>query len=172
MCKQPNLLIGSVLFLAIVAGSQAAVQFPTGTPRGGSRVSTQFGQQTPAGKGHLGTDFDVPENTPVYAIDDGTVTFSGWAGAGWGNVIIVSHPSGICSLYGHVKLGAAKGTQVLRGSQIAAVGPKAATSTAAHLHLECRKGPDAATKPGPAYAGQNFDRTKNPTWTVRGFNMT
>lgn len=51
---------------------------------------------------HAAEDYGRPAGTPVYAIADGTVSFSGRMG-GYGWLIIVDHPRyNIYSLYGHL----------------------------------------------------------------------
>lgn len=161
----------AILFAtSFVADAQgASVVFPTGAPRVGGAVSQHFGRGYDATHtGHLGTDF-APSvrgraGDPVVAIDDGVVTHVAPAGA-W-QVVIIQHPSGVCSLYGHVVPGVVNGQRVLRGQPIAAIGPVDKFSTGVHLHLEIRSGKDAATKAGPGYFnGGNFNRADFPTKT-------
>jgi hypothetical protein len=53
-------------------------------------------------KYHAARDYARPAGTPVYAIADGTVSFSGRMG-GYGWLIIVDHPqANLYSLYGHL----------------------------------------------------------------------
>ena len=51
---------------------------------------------------HAAEDYHLPSGTPVYAIADGTISFSGPMG-GYGWLIIIDHPQAtIYSLYGHL----------------------------------------------------------------------
>jgi murein DD-endopeptidase MepM/ murein hydrolase activator NlpD len=51
---------------------------------------------------HAAEDYRWPAGTPVYAIADGRVSYSGPAG-GYGWMVIVDHPRiNLCSLYGHL----------------------------------------------------------------------
>ena len=51
---------------------------------------------------HAAEDYHLPAGTPVYAIADGKITFSGPMG-GYGWLIIIDHPqANIYSLYGHL----------------------------------------------------------------------
>lgn len=51
---------------------------------------------------HAAEDYHLPPGTPVYAIADGTISFSGPMG-GYGWLIIVDHPQfNLYSLYGHL----------------------------------------------------------------------
>ena len=50
---------------------------------------------------HLGVDYAAPQGNPVWAIADGTVVFCGWNG-GYGRQIVIRHPKGYKSMYGHL----------------------------------------------------------------------
>jgi murein DD-endopeptidase MepM/ murein hydrolase activator NlpD len=51
---------------------------------------------------HAAEDYDRPAGTPVYAVADGRVSYSGRAG-GYGWLVIVDHPQfNLYSLYGHL----------------------------------------------------------------------
>ncbi len=51
---------------------------------------------------HAAEDYHLPAGTPVYAIADGSISFSGPMG-GYGWLIIINHPqANIYSLYGHL----------------------------------------------------------------------
>lgn len=54
------------------------------------------------GKVHAAEDYERPPGTPVYAVADGRVSFSGEMG-GYGWLVIVDHPDlNLYSLYGHL----------------------------------------------------------------------
>ena len=56
----------------------------------------------PERKFHAAEDYKRPAGTPVYAIADGTISFSGPAG-GYGWLILIDHPqANLYSLYGHL----------------------------------------------------------------------
>lgn len=60
------------------------------------------GDSGTARKYHAAEDYHLPAGTPVYAIADGTISFSGPMG-GYGWLIIIDHPqANIYSLYGHL----------------------------------------------------------------------
>ena len=152
-------------------------QFPTGTnPRVGSVVTQHFGQSN----GHLGTDFRGAQGDPVYVVADGDVVAVFDAGTGWDQVVIIRHNTtswgwtkDVYSMYAHVAPLVARGMQVRRGDRIATVGPKAAGSTAPHLHFEVRSGAGAGALAGPGYSGAFFDRTLHPFRDdVQGYNTT
>lgn len=87
---------------------------------------------------HQGLDIAAKTGTPIKAVAEGTVTYSGSMG-GYGNIIIIDHGNGIETYYGHCsKLYAKVGTTVTSGETIAAVG-STGNSTGSHLHFEIRQ---------------------------------
>jgi RHS repeat-associated protein len=83
-----------------------------------------------------------PAGTPVSAIADGTVTFSGNAGNGYGNTIEIEHSNGISSKYSHLHElpTLVTGDFVSQGQTVGLVGNTTSTgsSTGVHLDLEIR----------------------------------
>ncbi|MBI5197066.1 MAG: M23 family metallopeptidase, partial [Nitrospirae bacterium] len=88
---------------------------------------------------HHGLDYAAPSGTPVSAVGDGTVLFSGWKG-GYGKVVILRHPGGYKTYYGHLSRmgsGIREGKRVVQGDIIGYVGSTGMT-TGPHLHYEVR----------------------------------
>lgn len=84
---------------------------------------------------HEGIDIASPSGTIVKAPASGRVVFSGRSG-GYGNMLVVDHGYGICTLYGHLsQFQVKKGEFVKRGDIIGAVGSSGYT-TGSHLHYE------------------------------------
>ena len=79
----------------------------------------------PERKFHAAEDYKRPAGTPVYAMADGIISYSGRAG-GYGWLILVDHPqANLYSLYGHLSPSRWKlkaGTEVERGDLIAYLG--------------------------------------------------
>ncbi|MEI6222733.1 MAG: M23 family metallopeptidase [bacterium] len=96
--------------------------------------------------GHPGWDLASygGKNVPIFAAAGGKVIFSGWAGHGgcgsYGNKVMISHPNGYTTLYGHFyKVYVGSGEQVSRGQVIGLMGTTGC-STGVHLHFEiCTK---------------------------------
>ncbi|MDL2253201.1 peptidoglycan DD-metalloendopeptidase family protein [Ruminococcaceae bacterium OttesenSCG-928-I18] len=85
--------------------------------------------------GHRGRDINGPEGTPIYAANAGIVITSGWHYS-YGNHIVIQHPDGLLTLYGHCSyLEAQEGDAVQQGQYIANVG-NTGFSFGNHLHLE------------------------------------
>lgn len=91
--------------------------------------------------GHNGDDYAAPVGTPVYAADEGTVTFEGWGqnhswmGAPAGICVLI-HNGGVYSGYAHLNSTVVnKGQRVSKGQHIGYVGATGA-ATGPHLHFE------------------------------------
>ena len=86
----------------------------------GKRISPTAG----ASSFHKGIDIAAPENTPLYAICDGTITFANFLGGG-GYTVTLSHDN-MKITYCHVSptFLVSVGDEVLKGELIAKVGPK------------------------------------------------
>jgi murein DD-endopeptidase MepM/ murein hydrolase activator NlpD len=103
-------------------------------------------------KFHAAEDYKRPAGTPVYAMADGRISFSGTAG-GYGWLIIIDHPqANLYSLYGHLspsRWKQASGTDVKRGDLIAYLGNpdenggSAKSPLEPHLHFGIRAGQTA-----------------------------
>ncbi len=93
--------------------------------------------------GRNGVDIAAPIGTSVRASAEGTVIIAktgAWNG-GYGNYIVIQHPNGTQTLYGHLSvLYVQVGQLVEQGVTIAGSG-NSGRSTGPHLHFEIRNGP-------------------------------
>lgn len=87
---------------------------------------------------HPGIDIAVPVGTPVRASGGGTVTQAGYD-PDYGLFVLLRHPSGYETMYGHTsRLLAAEGDEVQAG-QVIGLSGNSGRSTAPHLHFEIRR---------------------------------
>lgn len=102
-------------------------------------ITSRFGsKESIRSSGHTGLDIAAPKGTKIKAAASGTVIFAGYSG-GYGNVVKISHGSGIKTYYAHCsKLYVKEGQKVSAGDVIAAVG-STGNSTGNHLHFEVVK---------------------------------
>ena len=127
----------------------AAPALSGGKPSGGSasygylsgyfiRPASGVKSQGLHGKYRSGVDIAAPHGTPVYAAAEGTVIISkssGWNG-GYGSYIVIQHPNGIQTLYGHLSQTlVSSGDRVSQGALIGRMGATG-KSTGSHLHFE------------------------------------
>jgi murein DD-endopeptidase MepM/ murein hydrolase activator NlpD len=90
-------------------------------------------------RAHKGVDYAAPTGTRIKATADGMVEFAGVQG-GYGNVVILKHPGGINTVYGHLSrfaTGLRKGQKISQGEVIGLVG-KSGLASGPHLHYEFR----------------------------------
>ena len=90
---------------------------------------------------HFGVDYAAPTGTPIWAVAEGTVLSSGW-NEGFGNQVVLRHPNGYMTYYGHLSRygpGIRKGTRVRQKQIIGYVG-STGLSTGPHLDYRLGKG--------------------------------
>jgi len=88
---------------------------------------------------HFAVDIALPIGTPIKSIANGTIIFADWTPTN-GNVIIISHPEEIMSVYKHCEsISKTQGDIVRTGEVIATSGNTGSQTTGAHLHFELWK---------------------------------
>jgi murein DD-endopeptidase MepM/ murein hydrolase activator NlpD len=96
-------------------------------------LTSMFGSRW--GTAHQGIDIAGPIGTPIYALTDGVVEEAGPA-TGFGLWVVLRHPDGTQSVYGHVnRIFVDEGDRVEAGEEIAEIGNRG-YSTGPHLHME------------------------------------
>ena len=110
-----------------------------------SRISSRFtgARKHPILGGvlpHYGVDYAAPSGTPVWAVANGTVASCGWGG-GFGKQVVIRHPNGYVTYYGHLSgygPGVRKGVRVNQKQVIGYVG-STGLSTGPHLDYRMAK---------------------------------
>lgn len=87
---------------------------------------------------HHGTDFGARRGTPLLAVNDGVVSFSGRM-RGYGNVVKIKHKGGYESLYAHQSRRRVKRGQKVKKGQIIGYVGSTGRSTGPHLHFGLMK---------------------------------
>lgn len=103
-----------------------------------TRVTSDYGTRLSptngASSNHKGIDIAASYGADIVAAADGTVTFAGYSNA-TGNYVMVSHGSGLYTVYCHASsLLVSKGQTVTKGQTIAKIG-STGISTGNHLHF-------------------------------------
>lgn len=126
-----------------------------------TRISSNYGNRKDPFTGgrafHAGIDFPAPKGTAVLSAGYGKVTFVGER-AGYGNVVEITHGTGLVTRYGHLSAFlVTEGQLVNTGTPIAKVG-STGRSTGPHLHFEVRR-KDVTVDPGKYLAvGKRLQR--------------
>lgn len=110
-------------------------------PVQGPVIST-FGPKS-TGLKNDGVNIGAPRGTPVVASDGGTVAYAGSGIPGYGNVVLVRHPSGMMTTYAHLeRMFVQADTVVAKGDMVGSVGTSGGMDTP-QLHFEIRRGNEA-----------------------------
>lgn len=113
-------------------------------------------------RAHRGVDYGAPQGTRIRATADGIVRLAGIMN-GYGNVVVLHHPNGFETLYGHLSgfaRGLRAGDRVSQNDVIGYVG-MTGLATGPHLHYELRvdgvhRNPiKVATPPAPSISPSN-----------------
>lgn len=105
------------------------------------RISSEYNPRTSPISGnyefHTGIDIPAGYGEDVVAAGDGVVITAGWVN-GYGNTVMISHGSGIVTLYGHnSSVVVSQGQTVSKGQVVAKIG-STGYSTGNHCHFEVR----------------------------------
>lgn len=124
--------------LTSAPGLEQGTSVPIGAPVAGHITSTYGPRRHPIlgfVRMHAGIDYGAPYGSPIHAVRDGVVTFSGRHG-GHGNYVRLDHGGGIGTGYGHMsRIAVRVGMHVQTGQIIGYVG-STGLSTGPHLHFE------------------------------------
>lgn len=101
-------------------------------------LTSHFGHRW--NRDHDGIDIAAPIGTPIRSVADGEVIYSDHRIKGYGNMVVIRHASGVCTVYAHNSANFVKvGDPIRRGQVIGEVG-STGRSTGPHLHFEVRAG--------------------------------
>ena len=128
---------------------------PGGLPVIGGWISSHFGFRADPITGrnafHPGVDIAAVPGSRVIATGPGVVSFAGFR-SGYGNVVEITHPSGLVTLYGHNSRNLVReGESIQKGQAIAIIG-STGRSTGTHVHFEVEKNGSPVNPEG--YLGQ------------------
>jgi murein DD-endopeptidase MepM/ murein hydrolase activator NlpD len=109
-------------------------------PTTGYHLTARFGM---AGglwsSNHTGLDFAAPTGTPIFAVANGVITETGWAGA-YGNRTIETLTDGTELYYAHQSAIGVKPGEIVTGGQVIGAVGSTGNTTGPHVHLEVRPG--------------------------------
>lgn len=90
------------------------------------------------GREHNGIDLPLKIGDSVKVAFDGVVRKVAYDRGGYGNVIVVRHPNGLESYYGHLSKTIAKENEIVKAGEVIGLGGSTGRSTGPHLHFEVR----------------------------------
>lgn len=87
---------------------------------------------------HKGIDLKVQVGDTIRAAFNGKVRIRNFERRGYGNYLVVRHPNGLETIYGHLSKSLVDVNQVVRAGEPIALGGNTGRSTGSHLHFETR----------------------------------
>ena len=102
------------------------------------KVNSNYGYRAKFGRMHKGIDLHIRSNDTIYAAFDGKVRLTNYEARGYGNYVILRHPNGLETVYGHLNRFLVKPNQTVKAGQPIALGGSTGRSTGPHLHFETR----------------------------------
>jgi murein DD-endopeptidase MepM/ murein hydrolase activator NlpD len=100
------------------------------------RVTSQYGKRKR--RFHYGTDIKLQIGDTVRAAFDGKVRITKFEKRGYGNFVVLRHPNGLETVYGHLSEFLVKEEETVTAGQAIALGGNTGRSTGSHLHFEFR----------------------------------
>lgn len=87
---------------------------------------------------HKGIDIKVQVGDTIRAAFDGKVRIRNFERRGYGNYVVIRHPNGLETIYGHLSKTLVNVDQIVRAGEPIALGGNTGRSTGSHLHFETR----------------------------------
>lgn len=101
-------------------------------------LTSLYGYRQRFRRQHKGVDIGIKMNDTIYAAFDGKVRLTAYEGRGYGNYVILRHPNGLETVYGHLNKHLVKPDDVVRAGDPIGLGGSTGRSTGPHLHFETR----------------------------------
>lgn len=105
-------------------------------PTTSRKVTSQFGRRW--GRQHQGIDVKVYIGDTISSAFDGKVRIAKYDPRGYGYYVVIRHPNGLETLYGHLSKHLVKPNQIVRAGEPIGLGGNTGRSTGSHLHFETR----------------------------------
>ncbi len=101
-------------------------------------VTSQYGYRAKFRRMHYGTDIKVYVGDTIRAAFDGKVRVVAYEGKGYGKYVIIRHPNGLETLYGHMSKHLVRENEDIKAGEPVGLGGNTGRSTGPHLHFETR----------------------------------
>ena len=101
-------------------------------------ITSHYGYRKRFKRMHKGIDLALKSNDTVYAAFDGKVRLTNYEARGYGNYVIIRHPNGLETVYGHLNKHLVKPDQYVKAGDPIGLGGSTGRSTGPHLHFETR----------------------------------
>ena len=105
-------------------------------PTDSKQVTSVYGQRW--GRLHAGLDIKVYIGDTIRAAFDGKVRIVKYDSRGYGKFVVIRHPNGLETYYGHLSKQLVKENQDVKSGEPIGLGGNTGRSTGSHLHFETR----------------------------------
>jgi murein DD-endopeptidase MepM/ murein hydrolase activator NlpD len=99
-------------------------------------ITSNFGQRW--GRMHKGLDIKVYIGDTIRAAFNGRVRVVRYEANGYGNYVVIRHPNGLETIYGHMSKQLVSENEEVRAGEPIGLGGNTGRSTGSHLHFETR----------------------------------
>ena len=107
-------------------------------PTDSTRITDKYGYRPRRGRAHLGIDVKVKIGDTIRAAFDGKVRISRYERRGYGHYLVIRHPNGLETVYGHLSKKLVNENDIVHAGDPIALGGNTGRSTGSHLHFETR----------------------------------
>ncbi len=107
-------------------------------PTDSTYITDKFGYRPRRGRQHMGLDIRIKTGDTIRAAFDGKVRISRYERRGYGHYLVIRHPNGLETLYGHLSRKLVTENEIVHAGDPIALGGNTGRSTGPHLHFETR----------------------------------
>ena len=107
-------------------------------PTPSTRITSNYGYRASFGRQHKGLDIKVYIGDTIRAAFSGKVRIVNYERRGYGKYIVIRHPNGLETIYGHLSKHLVKENQIVHAGEPIGLGGNTGRSTGSHLHFETR----------------------------------
>ena len=107
-------------------------------PTDSTYITDKFGYRPRRGRQHMGLDIRIKTGDTIRAAFDGKVRISRYERRGYGHYLVIRHPNGLETLYGHLSKKLVAENDIVHAGDPIALGGNTGRSTGPHLHFETR----------------------------------
>ncbi len=107
-------------------------------PTPSTNITSNYGYRASFRRQHKGLDIKVFIGDTIRAAFSGKVRMVDYERRGYGNYVVIRHPNGLETIYGHLSKHLVRENQIVKAGDPIGLGGNTGRSTGSHLHFETR----------------------------------
>ena len=107
-------------------------------PTPSRRITSNYGYRASFRRQHKGLDIKVYIGDTIRSAFSGKVRIVNYERRGYGKYVVIRHPNGLETIYGHLSKHLVKENQIVKAGDPIGLGGNTGRSTGSHLHFETR----------------------------------